>query len=54
MALLCYAAVAGRLAGSPLTAAMVFTGFGLLFGVDALGLVDLAPLGDHVQTLRRS
>ena len=51
VALLCYAALAGRLEGTPITAAMVFTGFGLLFGTEALGFVDLAPLGDDVQTL---
>ena len=30
---------------------MVFTGFGLLLGTEVLGLVDLSPLGDHVQAL---
>jgi NhaP-type Na+/H+ or K+/H+ antiporter len=51
VALLCYAALAGRLEGTPLTAAMVFTGVGLLIGSEALGFVDLAPHGDVVQTL---
>lgn len=51
VALLCYAAFAGRLEGTPLTAAMVFTGVGLLLGSEALAFVDLAPLGDIVQTL---
>ena len=51
VALLCYAALAGRLEGTPVTAAMVFTGFGLVLGTEVVGFVDLAPLGDTVQTL---
>ena len=40
LALLVYAAVSGRLEGTPITGPMVFTAIGLLVGVDARGLVD--------------
>jgi len=49
--LLAYAAVSGRLEGTPVTAAMVFTGAGLLFGVEALGLVDPSATGLTVKVL---
>jgi NhaP-type Na+/H+ or K+/H+ antiporter len=51
VALLAYAAVSGRLAGTSLTAPLVFTAFGLLVGTEALGFIDLSPLSDDVQTL---
>jgi NhaP-type Na+/H+ or K+/H+ antiporter len=51
VALLAYAAASGRLSGTSVTAPMVFTACGLLFGTELLGLVDLSPLGDDVQTL---
>jgi sodium/hydrogen antiporter len=51
VALLAYAAVSGRISGTSLTAPMVFTACGLLLGIEVLGLVDLSPLGDDVQTL---
>jgi sodium/hydrogen antiporter len=51
LALLGYAAVSGRLAGSPITAAMVFTAVGLLVGDEALGLVDPAVSGEAVKLL---
>jgi NhaP-type Na+/H+ or K+/H+ antiporter len=51
VALLAYAAVSGRLAGTSLTAPMVFTAFGLLVGTETLGFIDLSPLSDDVQTL---
>ncbi len=51
LALLGYAAVSGRLAGSPVTAAMVFTAVGLLVGDEALGLVDPAASGEAVKLL---
>ena len=38
--LLGFAAISGRLEGTSITAAMVFTAAGLLVGVDALGIVD--------------
>ncbi len=51
VALLAYAAVSGRISGTSLTAPMVFTACGLLFGTELLGFIDLNPLGDDVQTL---
>jgi len=51
VALLAYAAVSGRISGTSLTAPMVFTACGLLFGTEVLGFIDLSPLGDDVQTL---
>jgi NhaP-type Na+/H+ or K+/H+ antiporter len=49
--LLGYAAVSGRLEGTWITAPMVFTAAGLLFGVEALGLVDPSATGLAVKTL---
>ena len=51
LALLGYAAVSGRLAGSPITAAMAFTVVGLLVGDEALGLVDPVVSGEAVKLL---
>ena len=51
MTLLGFAAISGRIAGTPITAAMVFTAVGLLFGSEALGLVELAPAGETVKLL---
>ena len=49
--LLGYAAVSGRLAGTSITAPMVFTAAGLLVGVEALGLVDPSATGSSVKIL---
>jgi sodium/hydrogen antiporter len=51
LALLAFAAISGRLAGTPITAAMVFTAVGLLVGSDALGFIDVAPGGESVKLL---
>ncbi len=51
VALLAYAGVSGRISGTSLTAPMVFTACGLVFGTEVLGFIDLSPLGDDVQTL---
>jgi NhaP-type Na+/H+ or K+/H+ antiporter len=51
LTLLAFAAVSGRIEGTPITAPMVFTAVGLLFGVDALGLVDPAATGESVKLL---
>jgi NhaP-type Na+/H+ or K+/H+ antiporter len=51
LTLLAFAAVSGRIAGTPITAAMVFTAVGLLVGSEALGLVDVAPAGETVKLL---
>ena len=44
--LLGFAAVSARLDGTWLTAPMVFTAAGLVFGAEALGLVDPSATGD--------
>lgn len=49
--LLGYAAVSRRLEGTPVTAAMVFTGAGLLAGGKAAGLLDPEPSGETVKLL---
>ena len=51
LALLAFAAISGRIEGTPITAAMVFTGIGLLVGADALGLVEPEPAGETVKLL---
>ena len=51
LALLVYAAVAGRLDGTPVTSAMVFVAFGLLVGPEALGVLELSVLGEGVELL---
>jgi len=51
LVLLGFAAVSGRLEGTPITAAMVFTAAGLVLGVEALGLVDPDADGLAVKTL---
>ena len=49
--LLGYAAVSRRLAGTPVTAAMVFVAIGLLLGPRALDGLDAAPTGHSVRLL---
>jgi NhaP-type Na+/H+ or K+/H+ antiporter len=49
--LLGFAAVSRRLDGTSITAPMVFTAAGLLFGVEALGLVDPTATGIEVKVL---
>ena len=49
--LLAFAAISGRIAGTPITSAMVFTAVGLVVGSEALGLVELAPAGETVKLL---
>ncbi len=49
--LLAFAAISGRIEGTPITAPMVFTAVGLLVGADALGLVDPAAGGEAVKLL---
>ena len=51
VAFLVFAAVSGRIEGTPVTAAMFFTAAGLLVGANALDLVDLAPAGETVKLL---
>jgi sodium/hydrogen antiporter len=51
IALLGYAAVSRRLAGTSLTAAMVFTAAGLAAGGDALGLIDTPADGGDIKLL---
>jgi sodium/hydrogen antiporter len=47
--LLGFAAISGRIKGTPITAAMLFTAAGLVVGVDALGLVDPDAEGLEVE-----
>ena len=49
--LLGYAAVSRRLEGTPVTAAMVFTGAGLLAGTKVTGLIDLEHSRETVKLL---
>jgi NhaP-type Na+/H+ or K+/H+ antiporter len=51
LVLLGFAAVSARLDGTPITAPIVFTAAGLVFGVEALGLVDPSATGAGVKTL---
>ena len=51
LALLAFAAIAGRVDGTPITPAIVFVGIGLLAGPEALGLVDLSSYGEPVKLL---
>jgi NhaP-type Na+/H+ or K+/H+ antiporter len=51
LALLAFAAVSGRLDGTPITGPMVFTAVGLLVGADTLGLVDPNVSGEAVKLL---
>ena len=51
LTLLAFAAISGRIAGTPITAAMVFTAVGLLVGSEALGLIEVPPAGETVKLL---
>ncbi len=51
VSLLAYAAVSGKLNGTPITAAMVFVGIGLLVGPEWLDSIDFAPDGHTVRDL---
>ena len=49
--LLGFAAISGRLEGTSITPAMVFTAAGLLVGVEALDIVDPSATGSEVKLL---
>lgn len=49
--ILLYSAVAGQLARSPLSGAMIFTAFGFIFGPHALGLLDLNARNETIRLL---
>ena len=51
LALLGFAAVSGRLEGTPITAPMVFTAVGLFVGAETLGLVDPTVSSEAVKLL---
>src|SRR4051812_8696145 len=51
LALVGVAAVSQRLSGTPITPAILFVAFGLLFGPEALDGVDLATTGSTVRAL---
>ena len=49
--LLGFAAISGRITGTSITAAMIFTAVGLLVGSEASGLVEMPPAGEAVKLL---
>ena len=51
LALLAFAAISGRIDGTPVTSAMVFVAVGLLVGPEALGLLELSSYGEPVKLL---
>ena len=51
LALVGYGLVSGRLAGSPITAPIVFTAIGIVFGVDVLGVMDIGIESDELRLL---
>jgi sodium/hydrogen antiporter len=51
LALLGVAAISQRLAGTPITPAMLFVAFGLVFGPEALDDIDLSSTGSAVRVL---
>src|SRR5215204_3237363 len=51
LTLLGFAAISGRIAGTPITGAMVFTTVGLIFGSEALGLIEIPAAGETVKLL---
>ena len=51
LALIGYAVVSRRLDGTPVTAAIVFVGVGLLVGPQALDLLETSPTGESVRLL---
>ena len=51
VALLAFAAVSGRVDGTPLTPAIAFVAFGLLVGPEALGLLEPSSHGESVKLL---
>jgi len=51
LVLLSFAAISGRIEGTWITAPMVFTAAGLVFGVEALDLVDPSATGASVKVL---
>ena len=51
VALLAFAAVSGRVDGTPITPAIAFVAIGLLVGPEALGLVEPSSHGESVKLL---
>jgi NhaP-type Na+/H+ or K+/H+ antiporter len=51
LALLGFAAISGRIAGTSITPAIVFTAVGMVVGVDALGLVEPSATGESLKLL---
>ena len=51
LTLLAFVAISGRISGTPITAAMVFTAVGLLLGSESLGLIEVPPAGETVKLL---
>jgi NhaP-type Na+/H+ or K+/H+ antiporter len=51
LVLLAFAAISGRIEGTPVTAAMFFTAAGLVVGVKSLGVFDPSATGEEVKLL---
>ena len=51
LSLIAFGAISRRVDGTPLTAAIVFVGVGLLVGAQVLDLVDTSPTGESVKAL---
>jgi sodium/hydrogen antiporter len=51
LALIAFGVVSRRVAGTPLTPAIIFVGIGLLVGTQALDLVNASPTGESVKLL---
>ena len=51
LALRAFATISGRIEGTPITAAMIFTAVGLMVGSEALGLIEVPPAGETVKLL---
>ena len=49
--LLAFAAISGRIEGTPITAPMVFTALGMIVGARALGIVDFEQHGEEIKLL---
>src|SRR5689334_2438245 len=51
LALIAFGAISRRVDGTPITAAIVFVGVGLVVGAHGLDLVDTSPTGESIRVL---
>ena len=54
VAVLGVGAISGRLSGTPITPAILFVGFGLVFGAQGVDAIDLSSTGSAVRVLAES